>query len=161
MSLEWIYYVAGIVSAIAAIAGLIGLWYYARETYLLRKAAEAQLAVSQDQLENSIKPCVLVVKDISNQVSFDKVPLILKNLGAGVALNVRYQLEKNKGGPWIEAPALAVGDSVASHMILKNVLFRNPLVCEFESLSGVKYETTSFISDLTTDFDLRHTFKRL
>jgi hypothetical protein len=61
MSLECWYYVAGIVSAGAAIAGLIGLWYYATETHRLRVAADTQLVVAQDQLENGMKPCVLLV----------------------------------------------------------------------------------------------------
>jgi len=77
MSLECWYYVAGIVSAAAAIAGLYGLWYYARETHRLRVAADRQLSVAQDQLEHGMKPCVLLVAGAvptMATVDFDKEP---------------------------------------------------------------------------------------
>ena len=108
-----------------------------------------------------MKPCVLLLKNPNKTVPFDQNPLILKNVGNGVALNARYQMAKSKGGPWIETPALQVDNSIETHMLLKHLLDMNALVCEFESMSGTHYRTESYISDVTTDLDLRHRFIKL
>jgi hypothetical protein len=164
MSLECWYYVAGIVSAGAAIAGLIGLWYYAKETHRLRVAADTQLSVAQDQLENGMKPCVLLMAGSVPALAttdFEKEPLFLKNVGSGPALNIKWQFVKNDGGPWNEEPVLPAGSEIKSRLTLRLLFDHGALRCHFESLSGIKYETTSAIGELTTKFDPRHTFKRI
>jgi hypothetical protein len=153
MSLEGWYYVAEIVAAVVAIMAFVALVIYAIDTRKLRNTAE-------EQLEGMARPCVLLMSNPDQSQGFDKSPLVLKNLGSGVALNIRYQLLKNAGGPWIEAAALPVGGSVVSHILLSHIL-QNPLICEFESLSGAKYRTESFISELTTNLDPRHKFTKL
>jgi len=82
-------------------------------------------------------------------------------VGVGPALNIRSQFTKNEGGPWNEEPVLPAGSEIKSRLTMRIMFDFGILRCQFESLSGVKYETTSFIGELTTKFDTQHTFKKL
>jgi hypothetical protein len=101
MSLEYWYYIAGIASAVIGLLALVGLGIYAYDTRQLRIAA-------QDQTEATMKPCAVVVPDPSNG-GIDG-PLLLKNVGVGVALNIRWRYT-GKDYPWREFPALGPGES--------------------------------------------------
>jgi hypothetical protein len=154
MSLEAWYYIAGIVSAAIGLVGLMALIVYARDTRKLRQTAE-------DQLEGMARPCVLLMMDHVNRGSFDQNPLILRNLGSGVALNIRYRLESSEDSPWVEAPALPIDGRAVSGLYLKHLVTNLPVTCEFESLSGARYRSESYIGVHTTDLDLRHKFEKL
>jgi hypothetical protein len=155
MHLENLYYLAGIVSALAAVLGLFGLAYYASETRKLRVAA-------QDQVQNMLKPCVLLIRDHSSSRRFNQTPLIFKNLGTGAALNLRWHLAASETHAWQELPALAPTEICTSHLLIKDVLNGGGSVeCEFESITGERYQTHSYYPDSTSDFDPRHTSKQI
>ena len=152
MSLECWYYIAGIVSAVIGLIGLIALVIYACDTRQLRHAA-------QDQVEAMMKPCTLIVQNSEND-SLD-APLFLKNVGVGVALNVRWRHTRKADYPWQEFPTLGPGESREASLLIKDVINYGAVECEFESLSGAGYSTLSGFSENTQNLDLRHSFKKL
>jgi hypothetical protein len=68
---------------------------------------------------------------------------------------------KNHDKPWIELPALAVGERREVHFKVRNVINGEGVECVFEGLGRIRYSTISSFSETTTDLDLRHQFKRL
>ena len=98
--------------------GLVGLGWYALETYRLRKVSQRQVEISQDlinaamaQVEGLSKPCLTLSSELrddadtvgeiyavgsliarGNQGSF-----VVQNIGNGVALNVSYRMEQLEG----------------------------------------------------------------
>jgi len=155
MTLECWYYVAGIVSAVCAVLGLAGLTWYAIETYKLRTAA-------QDQVESTIKPCVLFLENPpgpAQSKGFDDNGLLIKNVGNGPAINVRWKL--NSQMQWQETAALEVGVARETALHLKSVINHGKIECMFESINGVTYITESGFSGDASDLDLRHTFRRV
>jgi hypothetical protein len=150
MTLECWYYVAGIVSAAAAVVGLIGLFYYAHETTKLRR-------ISENQLESMSKPCVVFVEQ---QVTGTEMPLFIKNIGNGPALNIRW-----KGlieGNWVEEPVLGSGESRLTLLRIRTIINGGGTVmCVFESMSRRGYQTKTGFSENTQDLQLRHSFKEL
>jgi hypothetical protein len=154
MHLEQWYYIACIVSACAAVLGLGGLVWYAIETWKLRKAA-------QDQLETMNRPCVLMIENIDQTLGFDNSPLMIENVGAGVALNIRWRVTKPKPGKWQECRSLGAGKFQLSRIYIRHVVDDGPIECEFESLSGFRYLTTAEFSKDSPNLDLRHTFKKI
>jgi hypothetical protein len=95
--LEQAYYVMTIV-------GVFGLFWYVIETYKLRKISHRQSEIAAAQLENSAKPCVLILEDADQLRAFEDRNLILKNVGTGPALNITWRL--HKWSDWSTAPAL-------------------------------------------------------
>src|SRR5229473_2328288 len=83
--LEQTYYVM-------AIAGVFGLFWYVVETHKLRKISHRQSEIAAAQLENSAKPCVLILEDADQLRAFEDRNLILKNVGTGPALNITWRL---------------------------------------------------------------------
>lgn len=151
MSPECWYYVAGIVSSAVAVLGLIALCIYAYDTRQLRAAA-------QGQVEATMKPCALLMPEFGNDST--DAPLFLKNVGVGVALNIRWRYTE-KDYPWQEFPALGPGEALKVPFLIKEVINNGAVECEFESLSGARYSTTSFFSEKTTNLDFRHSFRRV
>ena len=152
MSLECWYYIAGIASAVIGFFALIGLAIYAYDTRQLRIAA-------QDQIEATMKPCAIVVPQPGNE-SVD-TPLFLKNVGVGVALNIRWRYTGKAEHSWQEFSALGPGESRAVSFLIKHVINNGAVECEFESLSSTRYSTFSGFSENTQNLDFRHSFKKL
>jgi hypothetical protein len=154
MSLGCWYYIAGIVSAMSAVLGLAGLTWYAIETWKLRKAA-------QEQVESAIKPCVLFLENppAPGEVGgFDSKHLLIKNVGNGPAINVRWKL--NNQTKWLESAALETGTARESPLYLKSVINQGKIECMFDSINGITYITETGFSGDESDLDLRHTFRK-
>jgi hypothetical protein len=129
MSLECWYYLAGIFSFFVAVGGLIGLIIYAIDTRKMRVAA-------QEQIEATVTPCVLVFEDPDNQ-SVD-APLWFRNVGTGVALNIRWRFMGSTGKSLHEFPALASSYQRKATFLKQQVISYGAVECEFESLSGAR-----------------------
>lgn len=134
MTMECWYYVAGIASFFVAFLGLIGLVVYACDTRKLRVAA-------QKQLESTIRPCVLLMEDADQPRDFERAHLIIKNVGAGVGLNIRWRYRKIAHSGWIGCPALAPGDYIRPPVHSKDVRDGEGIDCQFSSLSGTEYRS--------------------
>jgi hypothetical protein len=151
MSLTDAYQIAGIVSATVAFVGLIVLWVYAYDTRKLR-------LVAQQQLEAPITPCVVVTGNPQNK-GLDG-PLRFENLGVGVALNIGWRYASSPT-TWIEVPALSLRDTHHAPFVIRDILNHGKaIICEFDSLSGTRYTTTSSIPEDTREFDFQHHFKQ-
>jgi hypothetical protein len=152
MSLTDAYQIAGIVSATVALVGLIVLWVYAYDTRKLR-------LVAQRQLEAPITPCVVIMGNPQNR-GLDG-PLRFENLGVGVALNIRWRYASSSTA-WNEVPALSTRETHHTPVVIRSILNHGKaIICEFESLSGTRYTTTSSIPEDTRDFDFQHSFRPL
>jgi hypothetical protein len=150
MTLEYWYYVAGIASAVAAVVGLAGLFYYAHETTKLRR-------ISQNQLEAMSKPCVVFIEQ---EVTGSEMPLQIKNVGNGPALNIRWKTINGKN--WVEEPVLAKGESRLTLLRTKTIINGGQaVICVYESMSRRGYQTDTGFSENTEDLQLRHSFKEL
>jgi hypothetical protein len=144
------YYIAGIISAGAALVGIPGLYYYAHETTKLRR-------ISENQLESMSKPCVVFVEQM---VTGTEMPLCIKNIGNGPALNIRWKTLNGKN--WVEEPVLASGDSRLTLVRIKTILNGgHAVICVYESMSRRGYQTDTGFSESTQDIQLRHSFKEL
>lgn len=151
MSLECWYYLAGVVSAAVGAVGLVVLSIYAYDTRQLRVAAN-------EQIEATMKPCALLIPELGNNST--GAPLFLKNVGVGVALNVRWRYTGIEHS-WQEFPTLGPGEALRVPFLIRDVINNGALECEFESLSGAHYSTLSGFSENTTGLDFRHSFKKL
>jgi hypothetical protein len=150
MTLECWYYVAGIVSAVAAVVGLVGLFYYAHETTKLRR-------ISQNQLEAMSKPCVVFIEQ---EVTGSEMPLQIKNVGNGPALNIRWKAINAKN--WVEEPVLAKGESRLTLLRTEAIINGGQaVICVYESMSRRGYQTDTGFSENSQDAQLRHSFKEL
>jgi hypothetical protein len=149
MTLESWYYVSGIASFFVALGGLIGLVAYAFDTRRIRIAG-------QHQLEAAIRPCVLLMEDADQARDFDHSNLILKNVGVGVSLNVRWRYMKIKNSGWIGCPALAPGEFVRPPVHPRDVLDGNGVECEFSSLSDTKYRVIITYGKPGSSLELQH-----
>lgn len=127
LSLEQTYYVT-------AIVGVIGLFWYVIETYRLRK-------ISQRQLESLAKPCVLILEDADEIRNFADRNLIIKNVGNGPALNIRWRLSAWQ--EWSSAPALSPGGFIRPPLKPKEVDDGGGGECTFVSLGGKRYRSQS------------------
>ena len=153
-------------------ATLLFLIWYTLETFKLRKAAEKQIALSQDllqaaldQVEGAARPCITLaskrrdkdeaiselygVKGISVAKDYEGY-LALRNVGNGLALNVFYSF--NEPGP--DRPKNLKGNSGYLQRLHAEKEFRLPLpvkmtercdweiILQYESLGNRKYRTT-------------------
>ncbi len=172
MTLECAYYLAGVGSFFIALGGLIGLVIYALDTRKLRivageqleaakKQAEAalqQAVAAQEGLEAAVTPCALIVGDAESESV--EAPLSMRNVGAGAAINIQWRLTKVPNPAWTEFPALSPGECRRVPFHMRDVI-PGQVECEFESLSGTRYQTRSGFSEDTTNLDFRHEFNRL
>lgn len=111
---------------------------------------------------STIKPCVLLMEDADRPRDFETSHLIFKNLGAGVALNVRWRYMKIRDSGWTGVPALAPGDFVRAPVHPRDVLEGAGGECEFSSLSGVRYRVViSCPSEMNVSLELRHEFRQI
>jgi len=106
-----------------------------------------------------MKPCAIVVPADGND-SVD-APLCLKNVGVGVALNVRWRYTRKENHAWQEFPTLGPREFRHVRFLTKDVIPNGEIECEFESLSGTIYSTLSGFSENTQNLDFRHSFKKL
>ena len=80
----------------------------------------------------------------------------------GPALNIRWRYRKEQDRAGHEFPALGAGEVMEVSFVLRDVINNGAAIeCEFESLSGVRYLTTSEVKDATQTFDFQHRFRRL
>lgn len=154
MTLECWYYIAGIVSTLIALLALVGLTVYALDTRKLRIAG-------QQQLEATIRPCVLLMEDADVLRDFEHGNLILKNVGAGVALNVRWRYQRTKNSGWIGCPALASSDCIRPQVHPRDVLDGGGVEIEFSSLSDTRYRATVTCGSPGSSLEMRHTVETL
>src|SRR6266481_662824 len=88
---------------------LVGLVVYAIETWKIRKAAQKQVAASNDQVEGLSQPCLTFVGELrdGNDVILEMDSAVgnivaapyagsfaITNIGSGVALNIHYQFTR-------------------------------------------------------------------
>ena len=139
--LEQAYYVAGVITAVASILGLAGLAWYAIETRRLRVISHRQSETASAQLEGSVVPCVLFLEDPRQSGDATEGYLLLKNVGTGPALNIRYRL--NSWADWATSPALRPGGSIKPGLKSKEVRVGGGAHAEFTSLSGKRYRSRS------------------
>jgi hypothetical protein len=154
MTLECWYYIAEIVSAVIALLALVGLIIYAWDTRKLR-------ITNQQQLEATIRPCVLLMEDADVLRDFDHANLILKNVGAGVALNVRWRYQCIKNSGWVGCPALASGDFIRPPVHPRDVLDGSGVEVEFSSLSDTRYRATVTCGSPGSSLEMQHKVERL
>ena len=152
MSLENAYYIAGIVTAFTSFLGLVGLVIYAVDTRMLRVS-------SQEQTEAMIRPCVVFVEDPKDQSGITENKLLIRNVGIGAAMNIRWRTTRVPDAKWIEVAALAAHEDRKSALSKTTLVFGISVECQFEGMGGIQYTTLSYFSK-DTDLDIRHTFMK-
>jgi hypothetical protein len=155
MWLQCFYYLAGIGSFLVAAAGLVALFFYAKDTKALRRAA-------QEQLEISIRPYVLFIEDADLLRPFDERNLLLKNLGAGIAINIKWRYKRIATSTWMGVPALAPNGFIRPAVNPRDLLNGKGIECEFESASGARYRSFSFYSEeADRSLEIRHDIQQI
>ena len=110
-------------------------------------------------VEEMSRPCVQVFQDMDETHEgvigghsasiVDMDYIAFRNIGTAPALNFRYEVQTSQATPYSSAgPALLPGQVFTSNAA-RNAL-RDPeatVVCEFETLSGVKYRTKTVIQN--------------
>lgn len=137
------------VAAIAAVGQVVVLiatawfvWRYLQETTELRRAAQRQVALANEQLEAQIRPA-LTIADIGGSLS-------VANIGSGAALNLRMVKTKTEGVDWgaksnfgepVTGVAIAAGQSVSTRYPVGSYgnLRDERLHLLYESLAGKLY----------------------
>jgi hypothetical protein len=132
-------------------AGLVGLAWYAFETYGLRKAA-------QDQIEALSMPYLTLLSEQRDagdtilarhgavgtlQAKVDQGNYAVRNIGSGVALNIRYRFVTEEEGKFQPGYVqhIAIGQPMPIPEALITYQGKASLVFLYESLGGRKYET--------------------
>jgi hypothetical protein len=147
-----------VINLAVLIATLFVLCIYARDTNHIKHASLAQAEAAKQQAEGV--PCVLVIElppDLSGRIR----SFALKNVGNGVALNIRGRLPSwEKDDP---VQVLSPGESARTELKPEDLVFKSPFTCAFESLSGIVYQSESSYSKVGDEIvtDLRHTFRKL
>lgn len=139
--LEQAYYVAGAITAVVSTLGFAGLVWYAIETRRLRIIGQRQSEIASAQLERSVVPCVLFLEDLRQSGDAPDRYLLLENVGAGPALNIRYRL--NSWADWATSPVLRPGESIKPGLKSNEVRVGGGADAEFTSLSGKRYRSKS------------------
>ena len=110
-------------------------------------------------LEEMSRPCVQVFQDIDETDEgvigghaasiVDMDYIAFRNIGTAPALNFRFEVQTSQ-----PAPYLSTGPSLLPGQVFTSNAARNALsdpeatvVCEFETLSGVKYRTKTVIQN--------------
>ena len=128
------------------------LWKLHRYTASTQDLARAAV-------EEMSRPCVQVFQDIDETNEgvigghsasiVDMDYLAFRNIGTAPALNFRYEVQTSQAKPYSSTgPSLLPGQVFTSNAA-RNAL-RDPeatVVCEFETLSGVKYRTKTLIQN--------------
>jgi len=110
-------------------------------------------------VEEMSRPCVQVFQDIDETDEgvvgghsasiVDMDYIAFRNIGTAPALNFRYEVQTSQSTPYLSAgPSLLPGQVFTSNASRTNL--RDPeatVVCEFETLSGVKYRTKTVIQN--------------
>jgi hypothetical protein len=149
---------------------LIGLGSYVWYTRDLRKAAQDQIAVSQDllraandQAEGTSKPCITIRAKLraadhtllhmdgavgGTVVDDEEGQYVAVNIGSGVALNVQYLFRvRRDSGPWKDITTgylqiVAAKQPVQMALAVNAYPGDNEIVFRFQSLGGRWYEST-------------------
>jgi len=130
------------VAAVAAVIGLIGLFWYVRETRRLRQISNRQAEIAAQQIESLAKPCVLIMEDADQLRAFQDRNLILKNVGTGPALNIRWRL-RTWSSDMATAPALGPTGFIRPALKPPDIDASGGAECTFTSLGGRSYRSTS------------------
>jgi hypothetical protein len=161
LSLERGYYLAGIAAAVVAVIGLIGLFWYVRETRKLRQISNRQAEIAAEQIESLARPCVLIMEDADQLRAFQDRNLILKNVGNGPALNIRWRL--SAWSDFSTAPALGPTGFIRPALKPPDIDAAGGAECSFTSLGGRSYRSTSKYARVppANSILLEHTFEEL
>jgi hypothetical protein len=147
-----------VINLVVLIATLIVLCIYARDTNHIKHASLAQAEAAKQQSEGI--PCVLVIElppDLSGRIR----SYSLKNVGNGVALNIRASLPSwEKDEP---VQALSPGESARTELQPEDLVFKSPFTCTFESLSGIVYQSESSYNKVGEEIvtDMRHRVRKV
>jgi hypothetical protein len=147
-----------VINIVVLIATLIVLCIYARDTNHIKHASLAQAEAAKQQTEGIT--CVLVIEvppDLSGRIR----SYALKNVGNGLALNIRASLPSwEKDEP---VQALSPGESARTELQPEELVFKSPFTCTFESLSGIVYQSDSSYNNIGEGIttDIRHRFRKI
>jgi hypothetical protein len=134
---------AQIGQVIVLILTAVFVWKYLQETAALRRTAQEQVGLANEQLEAQIRPALTVTVDLAGS-------LCVSNIGSGTALNLRlvrtkvetvdWEAKSNFGAPAMGA-AVAVGQLVGMGSAPGSIgnLRGENLHLIYESLSGKGY----------------------
>jgi hypothetical protein len=177
-------WVQGIMLGVQILA-LFGLFLYVMDTKGLRKAAEGQIAVSQDllraanaQAEGVAKPCMTIrakLRDagqtlvhgnraVGGSVVNDEAGFYVAiNVGSGSALNVSYffKARRDSDKPWDKKAAsyfqtISPNQQVQLALLINAYPGENEITFLFQSLGGRWYESVVTIeSKVLTDFGFK------
>jgi hypothetical protein len=160
-------FVAQVVMIVVQFAAFGGLIWYAIETKRMRKAAEAQVEVSQnlivtagDQVEGLSKPCVMlassprnpedaIIGPLGNSVALRMEGMfVVENIGSGPALNVRYEFIavgetarffRSRGIRYVQNILDGDRSPMAEAYTAYNGQFE--VIFDYESIGGRRYRT--------------------
>lgn len=158
--------------AVQALA-LVGLIFYAIETYRLRRA-------SQRTLEAMAKPCITFWAELRNPEDAildmggatgnlvarpDGGSYVIHNLGNGIALNLRYYITRNNhelDAPdrqkWRYIPTIPTGAKVALVETVGGFNAQHEATFEYESIGRRKYRSTITLNQrVITSFKFEET----
>jgi hypothetical protein len=151
------------------ILALIGLFLYVKETAYIRKAAQRQIETSLDlikaanaQVEGMSKPCLTfrgalrdgadIITEMHGTASnivagADQGSYVVKNIGNGLALNVRYHFTRPTDNPEHipdprYVPYILPTTSVTLVETLVGYNVEHQVTFDYESIGGRKYRTT-------------------
>ena len=149
---------------------LMGLVWYTIETRRIRRTSQKQVALSQDQVEATLRPCIslstaplefneaILAMDETDSTVIVRCPegvVQIENIGVGPAINIRYTFQ-----PLTEHESTHANPTGYVAGIPKGGDFRIPVaralivghnyecVFEYESVSHRKYRTTVRLNDL-------------
>ena len=146
--------------------GLLGLATYCVETIKIRKASQEQVSASQklikaamDQVEGTLKPCITfaarlrdgsdVIWDMHGAVGSlivdpDQGNYVIKNIGSGAALNLRYFFTRTDvpEPDWRYVPVLVPPGRATLVETLSFFYQEHVATFEYESIGGRKYRST-------------------
>ena len=160
MSIDWAALQTFVVLATAVAVG-----YYAKTaveqleaTRELTETAQRQVEAAQRQLEASHTPCIVPMAPGAEPDS----PVVLQNVGNGVALNVRYLHTPQSNFAWppglagaVACPPIAASGIHATGLSRQTLQSPHFFRVQYESLSGHRYQTEATIQERSATVDVR------
>jgi hypothetical protein len=151
---EWIQAAAGVAIVYFTGRSLVVLKDYAADTKKIAKVGVHQADLSLQQIENSQKPFVALVKKVPDAHTQSAGGWFLENQGFGAAVNLRYTHGFDTSVWDYNTPVFGVGQFY--HLMRFNIdtVRQHEFKIEYESLSGKKYRT----SIIWVDGEMKMTF---
>ena len=148
------------------LATAVAVVYYAQTareqleaTRELLETSQRQIEAAQRQLEASYMPCVVPVVE---SAAPEGPRLVLRNLGSGPALNVRYLATAQAGFAWppglsggSACPPIPAGGAHGAAEGAGSLQSPHFFRVQFESLSGHRYQTEATVVDRAATADVR------